>query len=855
MRGTRGLALKSPVWRLAAYAVVILVGIAVALPSFLPRDLTRVFPAWLPSTPVALGLDLRGGASLTLRADEDALAAGMVAQARDALTEALAQDGLPVRVVVDDRALLVQPPDPDMSYEALRATIEAARPTFRRSALARAEPVFSVTEDGNGGLSLTLRDVALDAAQADAMAHSVEVVRKRVDEAGVAEPSIQMLGHDRILVQMPGVTDPAGLRTLLGSTAALSFHRVAADPGPDAPLAPGTVRLPMADGATTLVVETRVALRGESLVDAEARYNPKTGEPVVDFRFDAEGAVVFGQLTRELSGKPFAIVLDGQVLSAPVVHKPIMGGSGAISGSFTVEQTTQLAALLRAGALPVPLQVIEERTVGADLGADAIAGGLWTGVAGFGLVASVMILLYGGWGLVATGALLLNVMLTIAALTVLGATLTLPGIAGLILGMGLAVDANVLINERIREETARGKKAASAVQAGFDRAYRAILDSNLTSLIATGLLFWLGSGPVKGFAVTMGLGILISLFTSVTVVRSAMDIVLRLRKPRVFVIRSPLGALRDRPVPNFRFMRMRFVGLALSIVLSIASVVLFVTPGLNYGVDFRGGTLIEAHFDTPPDIAQLRTTVEALRLGDISLQAAEEGHGVLIRVETQPGGEAAQGLTADHLHTAIAADVPDVRFERVEMVGPRVSAELAVAGILAVVAASLAMLAYIWARFDWPFAVGAIVTLVLDVTKTVGFFSLTGLDFGLTAVAALLTLIGYSVNDKVVVYDRMRENIALHPMMPLRDLIDLSINQTLARSLYTSATALAAMLPMAIWGGVAVQSFAIPMVFGIVIAAGSSVFIAAPILLLLGDWRARQASTSNDTLPPDGVAP
>lgn len=833
--------MKTPLWRFVVYALVIVLGIAVALPSFLPRDLTRSFPGWL--RPVSLGLDLRGGASLTLQADQAALAADMLADARSELNAALADAGQPAIITIDGPTLLIKPRTGGAVTEAQRETVRGAIPGFRRSALSRPEPSLSLTDSGAGELRLILSDAAIAAAQSDAMAQSIEVVRKRVDEAGVAEPSIQRLGEDRILVQMPGVSDPSSLRALLGSTAELTFHRLAADPGEGRPLGPDALRLPMADGSGSIVIETRPALDGERLADASAAFSQQTSAPVVHFRFDTEGATTFGELTKELVGQPFAIVLDGKVLSAPVIQEPILGGSGEISGSFTVEETTTLSALLRAGALPVPLEVIEERSVGADLGADAIAGGIWTGLAGFALVAVVMVLLYGFWGVVATGALLLNVTLTIAALSLLGATLTLPGIAGLILSMGLAVDANVLINERIREETARGKRAASAVQAGFDRAYRAILDSNVTTFIATALMFWLGSGPVKGFAVTMGLGIVISLFTAVTVVRSAMDIHLRRRRPKYFEIHAPLGFIRRAKPPAFRFMRMRFAGLAMSFVLSTASVVLFINPGLNYGVDFRGGTLIEAHFGTAPDMAGLRGAVEGLGLGDVSLQQSDEGRSLLLRIEEQPGGEAAQSRAADQARAAISAAAPDASFERVEIVGPRVSTDLARAGILAVGMASLAMLAYIWARFDWPFAVGAIATLVLDITKTVGFFALTGLDFGLTAIAALLTLIGYSVNDKVVVYDRMRENIALHPTMPLREMIDLSINQTLARSLYTSVTALVAMLPMAIWGGAAVQSFAVPMVFGIVIAASSSVFIAAPILLFLGDWRARKAAT------------
>ena len=841
--------MKIPVWRFCAYALVILLGISVALPSFMPRDAAPLLPAWLPHTPVSLGLDLRGGASLTLRADETALATDIVSDAANGLEDDLKKADTPALVSVEGSTILLKPRNADTNVEAFRSRIEEVAPTFQRGTIGRSEPVFTLTEPTTGGVLLTLRDIALETFQADAMAQSIEVVRKRVDEAGVAEPSIQRLGGDRILVQMPGVTDPSALRELLGSTAELSFHRIVTDPGEGKTIGRDARRLKMADGSGSVVVEARAALDGERLADASAAFSSDTGAPVVHFRFDSEGALIFGELTRELVGRPFAIVLDDEVLSAPVIREPILAGSGEISGNFTLDETNVLSALLRAGALPVPLQVIEERTVGADLGADAIAGGLWTGLAGFSLVAVVMVLLYGGWGVVATGALLLNLVLTIAALTLLGATLTLPGIAGLILGMGLAVDANVLINERIREETARGKRAASAMQAGFDRAYRAILDSNLTTFIATALLFWFGSGPVKGFAVTMGLGILISLFTAVTVVRSAMDIYLRIRLPKTFEIRSPLWFLRPKRTPNFRFMRMRFAGLALSMVLSVGSLVLFVTPGLNYGVDFRGGTLIEAHFTTAPDVSHLRVAVETLSLGDVSLQQSDEGRSLLVRVEEQPGGETAQTAAADLVRATVVAEHPDVSFERVEVVGPRVSEELAVAGILAVASASLAMLFYIWARFDWPFAVGAIATLVLDITKTVGFFSLTGLDFGLTAIAALLTLIGYSVNDKVVVYDRMRENIALHPNMPLRELIDMSINQTLARSLYTSVTALVAMLPMAIWGGAAVQSFAIPMVFGIVIAAGSSVFIAAPILLFLGDWRKRRAAETPEPTP------
>lgn len=471
------------------------------------------------------------------------------------------------------------------------------------------------------------------------------------------------------------------------------------------------------------------------------------------------------------------------------------------------------------------------------------AMGVTTGVVGFGLVVGFMVVLYGAWGLLANLALGLNVVLTFAGLSLLGATLTLPGIAGIVLGIGLAVDANVLINERIREETRKGRSAVAALDAGFRRAYSTIVDGNVTALIASVLLFWFGSGPVRGFAVTMGLGILISMFTAVSIVRVAMlEIVRRFKLKRLEI--RPL--LPVQPIPDgtrIRFMRARFFGIGLSAVLSLASLVLFFAPGLNYGVDFRGGIQMEVVTEAPADLAAFRSGLDGLGMGEVALQEFGDARHVLVRVERQPGGEAAQTAAVERLKAEVRAIDGSATVARTEVVGPKVSGELATAGILSVVFASLAMLVYIWARFEWPFAVGAIATLILDVTKTVGFFALTGLDFNLTAIAALLTLVGYSVNDKVVVYDRMRENMRLYKAMPLREIIDLSINETLARSLYTSVTAFLSLLPMAIWGGSAVESFAVPMIFGIVIAASSSVFIAAPILLFLGDWRRRRAAT------------
>ena len=840
-------------WVLAAYLAVIIFGLLAALPNFLSPSQLASLPGWLPKQPVTLGLDLRGGSHLVLETDTKALLKDRIddlqRQARQSLTSAgiatsslRAGDGT-VTIALKDEG------QTDAAVEALRPLINAAGGLMPGMAGA---PDMTITRTGSGTLEMKLTEEGIRDRISAAVAQSLEIIRMRIDQAGVAEPVIQRAGGDRIMVQLPGVQDPARIRELLGSTAKLSFHMLA-DAAPGARLPAGVSLLPAVKGGTQYPVENRVALSGERLADARAGFDPQTRAPLVLFRFDSSGARQFAEITKTNTGKPFAIVLDGKVLSAPVIQQPITGGSGQISGNFTIAEAADLAALLRAGALPAPLTVIEERTVGADLGADAIARGVETGIAGFGLVFAFMMVLYGRWGLVANFALALNVLLTLGALSLMGATLTLPGIAGIVLGIGLAVDANVLINERIREETRKGLSAHAALDAGFRRAYATIVDSNVTALIATVLLFWFGTGPVRGFAVTMGLGIAISMFTAVSIVRVIMTAIVRRWRLKKLVIEPPFGFRLIPDGTSIRFMRGRFIGIGMSIFLSLASVALLIKPGLNLGVDFRGGIQMEVTTQGPADLAGLRSGLGGLGLGEIALQQFGDPTHVLLRAERQPGGEEAQTAAVNTIRSNLAQIAPGSQVERTEVVGPKVSGELAAAGILAVILASLAMLLYIWARFEWPFAVGAIATLVLDVTKTAGFFALTGIDFNLTAIAALLTLVGYSVNDKVVVYDRMRENMRLYKQMPLREMIDKSINETLGRSLYTSITAFLAMLPMAIWGGSAVESFAVPMVFGIVVAASSSVFIAAPILLFLGDWRKRRQKKAQ-VLPAEPAA-
>jgi SecD/SecF fusion protein len=672
----------------------------------------------------------------------------------------------------------------------------------------------------------------------DAVEQSLEVVRRRLDETGMVEPMITRQGSDSILVQLPGVNDPQHIRELLGTTARMTFHWAANE---KSALLGKIISVQGDTPGERYQLEERVALEGKHISDARLAFNQETGEPVVNFKLDNEGARRFGDMTKHNIGRALAIVLDDRVVTAPVIRSAIQGGSGEISGSFTSASANDLALLLRAGALPAPLKVIEERTVGPDLGSDAISMGISTGIVGALLVLAFMVGIYGRWGLIACTGLAINIGLSFGVLSLLGATLTLPGIAGFILSIGMAVDANILINERIREETRRGKSAMDALRAGFQRAYSTILDSNVTSLIAISLLFLFGSGPVRGFAVTMAVGLLISMFTAISFTRLVMEWrVEKLGKqPLIISGIKVLDRISEKTIP---FLRARFFGLVASAVLSLASVLLFFSPGLDYGVDFSGGTVIEVNAPAT-NIADLRNVFSQQNTLPIAIQEfGTEGH-YLMRMPIQSAEDVANGASVQAVKSAVLAVSPDAEFPRVEMVGPRVSGDFGDATILAIILAGLGMLGYLWVRFESHFALAATLTLALDLTKTIGFFALAGVEFNLTAVAALLALIGYSVNDKVVVFDRIRENLRVTPDKPLIELLNESITSTLTRTVFTSVTTFLALLPMAIAGGSAVASFSLPMLFGIVIGTSSSILIAAPIVLLLGEQRLRRGKT------------
>ncbi|NKD87651.1 protein translocase subunit SecD [Haematospirillum sp. 15-248] len=829
---------------------ICLVGILLGLPNLIPE---QDMPSWMPDTRINLGLDLRGGSYLMLKVDLDTLSQerveGTVDSTRNLLRDArirytgLGVDGGTVRFDL----------------------VDAGQKTAALDALGKLDSAVSVGgtayrdyEIEAEGTRIVLRPnpAAMQERARQAVGQSIEIVRRRIDELGTREPMIARQGEDRIIVQLPGESDPGRIKALLGQTAKMSFHMVGDQtlrPGTPAP--PGFQWLPMTDtgrGPSHIVIRRQAEVDGSHLTDARPTVDQRTGEWLVTFAFNDFGGRRFADITTRHVGKPFAIVLDGKVISAPVIREPIVGGRGQISGSFNAASANDLAVLLRAGALPAPLTVVEERTVGPDLGADAIRAGMISLTVGFGLVITYMAAAYGRFGLYANMALLVNLAMAIGALSAMGATLTLPGIAGLLLSLGMAVDANILINERIREETRRGKVPAGAIETGFRRAYATIVDANATTLIKMLLLYMVGVGAVRGFAVTISLGILISMFTAILLVRMLIVRWLRLRQPTEL---HPGRRLRFVPDDTrIAFMKGRNIGLGLSAALSLASVVLFFTPGLNYGVDFAGGTVVEIRTPEPADFGTLRTNLEKLGIGPVKLQHFGSDTDILVRLERQSGGDKAQAAVVETVQSALQSDIPGTIIRRVENIGASVSEELFRDGMLALGLAAIAMLLYIWFRFEWPFGVGAVATMLLDVTKVVGFFALTGIEFNLPAIAAILTVMGFSINDKVVVYDRVRENLRIYKAMPLRELIDLSINETLSRTVATSFSTLLAILPLALFGGESLQPFAWVLLFGIILATSSSIFIAAPILLYLGEERLRQPQDDGDNTSKKSTA-
>lgn len=490
--------------RVIIILAICLFGIFFAIPNMINNP--EKLPKWWQ--PINLGLDLQGGSNLLLEVKVD-----------DVLKERMSSNEDSVRQILRENKIRYQ----DLKANPTNVTVKIENVNARNKAMGLFKKIdtdLSIEENTDGVIEITYGEVALNNLKLKVVDQSIEIVRRRIDELGTKEPVIQRQGTDRIVVQLPGLQNPEYVKTLLGKTAKMSFHLVdSSSSALDArrgKLA-STSRLAQGSAGETYVIGRKAIIGGEHLVDAQPSF--QEGDPVVSFKFNTVGGKKFGEVTKNNIGERLAIVLDNEVISAPTIQGAILGGSGIISGSFDVKSANDLALLLRSGALPAPLEVLEERTVGAGLGADSIREGVIASIIGLIAVVVFMIAAYGLFGIFTTVTVFINLFMMLGALSLMGATLTLPGIAGIILTIGMAVDANVLIFERMREESKNGRSTKGAAESGFEEAWGTIVDSNLTTLVAAFVLFYFGTGPVRGFAVTLAIGIATSMFTSVTVTR------------------------------------------------------------------------------------------------------------------------------------------------------------------------------------------------------------------------------------------------------------------------------------------------------------------------------------------------
>ena len=706
--------------------------------------------------------------------------------------------------------------------------------------------------DIKGGTSFLIKLQQTDKEITPSMLdQAVEVIRKRVDYFGASEPIISPVGKDRILVQIPGLSTEKiqEARQQLSRVAKLEFRLVYPDNGERLhAIDAGTEVIPPEYKIEThtphaeengkkppperLLVKKKADLGGERVSGSNAYFgNEGWG---VQLRFDGEGAKTFGEITEKSKGYRFAIVLDGVIQSAPVIRDAIYGGSAQITGRFTEQEARSLASVLE-NPLQTPVSIEEERSVSPTLGLDSIRASILAGIVGLAITLVCVLLYYRFVGVIACVALLVNIVLLIGSFQLIpgGVVLTLPGIAGIILTIGLAVDASVLIYERLREELALGKTLQTAMQAAYDKAFSSIFDANVTTLITATILFWKATGPVRGFAIALTLGILASLFTALIVGRNALSWFVdtgRVKKVSMLHLISS---------QHINFLGKGLLAVLCSIALMIAGATSFYLKGeKNFGVDFKGGDLVTLSSPGLIDVGEVRHVLETMNIHDASIQESAQGGKYYITVRTPLN-------TSDQVKQQLPQSMPNAKFhvEGSERVGALVGGELAKNSLIALGLGILGILIFVTFRFELSFAVGAIVALLHDVIITVGVFSLLGRELTLTMVGAILTIAGYSINDTIVVYDRIREGLASTKRGSIEQIMNDSINQTLSRTILTSTVTLIPILCLFFFGGSVLRDFALAIIIGVAVGTYSSIFIASPIVLW---WtRARGGSASS----------
>jgi SecD/SecF fusion protein len=761
-----------------------------------------------------------------------------------------------------------------------------------------------------------------DAEILDEMQQQVlRTIERRSSEFGAKEPIIQTMGDRQIQVQLPGEKDVNRAKELILRTAYLTFHIAA---GPEqtakvfqdidehfegdllkrlqrpAPRSEGALQVPQdqiqyvrelinkATQVAGLIPEDRIVafsgepkpwespiysiyllhketmMTGDGLTTAVARPDTQSGGSSwqILFGLDTASGRVFGERTEANRGNAMAIVVDGMVESAPVIREQITT-SGSITGSFTREEAQDLAIALNSGSLPVP--IVEEQTgvVGPRLGEESIRKGVWSALIGLAIVMVFMLVYYHVAGIIANIGLAVNALLIIGALAYFGATLTLPGIAGLILTIGMAVDANVLIFERIREELRNGKSLLASIDGGFANATSAIMDSSVTTLIAAGVLLQFGSGPIEGFAITLGIGVCASVFTALVVTRAVFDFVGERKLVRNF---SMLHVIRSDT--RYPFLSYRRIGALVSVVAILLGLGIFGFRGdKNFGVDFTTGTnlVLSLQADETITVAQIREPLEEANFIDPTVTVYEEAdveHTNRFMVHlgdtgtiVEDGGTPESSITGrvqQALAPVVGGSVDNVQIEKEDMVGPTVGRQLKWDALKAVLYSIFFIIAYLWFRFELRFSVGAVIALSHDVAITLGLFALTGREISLAVVAAILTIIGYSLNDTIIVFDRIREDMKLlrGRGLSLLDIMNRAINETLSRTLLTSGTTMFVVIVLYFFGGETINDFAFALIVGILVGTYSSIFIASPVVYYWSKFRPAKSSTKAEDSAP-----
>ncbi|MBC8317493.1 MAG: protein translocase subunit SecD [Desulfobulbaceae bacterium] len=850
-------------WKIALLAFFIAFSGITMLPSVY-KNMPTWWQKYMSPEGLRLGLDLQGGMHLVLKVDlEKAIENSLEFAAQDLKNQ-----------LRDKKISVVQTPsrDPQKIVFTLPNTESVNTvETIIKDDFPNLEVVIQAEQGTFPRITLNLSEDQVEFINKNAVNQSLEIIRNRIDQFGVAEPVIVRQGKDEIIVQLPGVKDPKRALSLIGQTAQLEFKIVVSDSGINLPDLIGKAA---SDGQwsegdsreklnqalqrflpdetevyfekeiqaetgreikTPLLIKEQILMTGDMVKDAQVRVGGTFNEPYVSLDLTGRGAKVFGKITEDNTDKRLAIVLDNVVRSAPVIREKILGGSAQITGSFTYEEANDLAIILRVGALPAPVSIVQNLTVGASLGQDSINKGLAAGLLGTALVLLFMVFYYRLSGVIATAALLLNILFVFAGLAAMQATLTLPGIAGIILSIGMAVDSNVLIFERMREEFALGKSVRSGIESGYEKAFSTIVDSQVTTLITALALFLFGTGPIKGFAVTLSLGVTFNLFTTLFATRLAYDILYSTRRLK------PISFLTILKKPNLDYMQMKKFTFALSGILVVCGLIAFtqILRGQgNLGVDFTGGSLLQYKADKSFDLNTVRNVFATNSSEGVELQPVTSENRLIVKIKKS---EQIVGDDSVIITNLLTENMPEHNFvlESQSEIGSSISEMLRNKALQAIAISLFGVICYLALRFDIRFGVAAAIATFHDVIVVLGICWAMNIEITLLIVTALLTLAGYSLNDSVVVFDRIRENMRKQDLdLNFTGIINVSINEVLSRTIVTSLTSALVLAAIFFLGGTVIHDFSFALLAGLLVGTYSSIFVASPILHL---WPAEKS--------------